>query len=159
MRCRRVLVPGGGTLALGLLIGPAACAQTCVVAASGLVFGAYDPFATVAAAITGTVSVTCQAAVSTGIVYSIQIGPGGGSFTARAMAGGAGRLGYQLYTSVARTMVWGDGTSGTGVIGDSYGLSALNPVTRNYTVYGYVPARQLVAPGAYADTVAVMVVY
>lgn len=151
-----------GILALLLLAltGQAARGQTCVVTSTGVAFGTYDPVSPTATSITGTVSVTCQAVASIGLSYSIQIGTGGsGSFTGRALAAGTGRLAYQLYTSAARSAVWGDGSGGTSVVSDAFLLTLLTPTLKTYTIYGAISARQIVPPGSYLDTPAVMVVY
>lgn len=151
---------GGLALLFSLLAARAACAQTCVVASSGLAFGTYDPFAPTAASITGTVSVTCQAVAAIGVSYSIQIGTGGGgTFNTRMLAAGAGRLSYQLYTTTTRGTVWGDGTGGTGVVSDGYLLVALGSTSKNYTIYGTISARQMVPAGMYSDTSTVLIVY
>lgn len=140
--------------------GPAAMAQICTASTTGLSFGSYDPFATTPASITGTVTVTCTAVLALSVSYSVQLDGGlAGSISARAMSAGLNRLRYQLYTSSARSVVWGDGTGGSGVISDGYGLVALATVSRNYTAYGLVPARQMAVPGAYADLVTVLVTY
>lgn len=153
----------GSTLAVVLgvmLAGHAARAQICTVAATNVAFGTYDPVNTSALSSTGTLTVTCSATIGLLVSYAIQIGAGGGGgFGARAMSAGVGRLGYQFYTTVGRTAIWGDGTSGTNVVSDGYLLSMLVPVTKPYTVYGVVPARQIVPAGTYTDTAAVLLVY
>ncbi|RYF62408.1 MAG: hypothetical protein EOO22_27735, partial [Comamonadaceae bacterium] len=70
---------------------------------------------------------------------------------------GAGSLAYNLYTTSGRTTVWGqDGVSDSiSVLAAVIGAS----VTRNHTVYGRIPAGQYVAPGAYANTIVVVVNY
>lgn len=150
----------GATVLAMLLAGQAARAQTCTVATTGLAFGIYSPFAPTASSITGTVTVTCQALVSLLLAYSIQIGAGSGaSFNARVMSAGSGQLSYQLYTNSSRSVVWGDGSGGTGVVSDSYLLTLGSIPSRSYTIYGAVPARQMVPPGAYADTAMLLIVY
>jgi len=151
-----------GILALMLLplTGQAAWGQTCLVASTGVTFGTYDPFSPTASSITGTVTVTCQALAALNLPYSIQVGTGGGgSFSGRVLAAGAGRLAYQLYTTAARSTIWGDGSGGTGVVSDLISITVLGPTIRPYTIYGAIPARQIAAPGSYTDTPTVMVVY
>lgn len=156
MRPRLVLAFG---LAL-LLSGRVAVAQICTATTSGLTFSAYDPFAPSASSITGIVSIDCRAVVALSLVYSIQLGGGtGGTIAARAMTAGVSRLGYQLYTNSVHSVVWGDGTGGTGVVSDGYSLVALGSATKNYTAYGLIPARQMVSPGGYVDVVTVLVTY
>jgi spore coat protein U-like protein len=64
-------------------------------------------------------------------------------------------LNYNIYTSAARTTVWGNGTSGTATIGGTG-----TGTSQSVTVYGRVGSGQTSVPaGAYADTVAVTVTY
>lgn len=152
----------GGVLsaAFVLLAGQRAWAQTCLVSSSGVAFGTYAPFAPTGTSSTGTVSVTCQPIAAVGLSYSIQISAGGGGgFNSRSLSAGSGRLAYQLYTSTARNTPWGDGTDGTAIVSDVIQLSLLTTVTRSYTIYGLIPARQMAPPGAYADVLTLMLVY
>jgi spore coat protein U-like protein len=142
-----------------LLASRVVLAASCTASTSGLSFGTYDPFSPSPVSITGTVTVTCQVTVGLLFGYSIQLDGGtGGTVAARAMSSGANRLGYQLYTTATHTTVWGDGTSGSVTVSDSY-LVVLFTTAKPYTIYGYVPALQMVAPGGYSDTVTVLVTY
>lgn len=133
----------------------------CTIAANSFNFGTYDPLSAVANDTTGTVSVTCSALVINALVnYDIQLSTGSSSsYTERTMISGAYNLGYNFYTNSSRTLVWGDGSGGTSVINDGYTLAILAPVTRNYTIYGQIPAEQAVAPGAYTDSIVATVVF
>src|SRR5436190_1433424 len=72
-----------------------------------------------------------------------------------AAATGTNLLNYNIYTTSARTTVWGDGTASTATIGGTGSGSA-----QSVTVYGRVGSGQTSLPaGAYADTVAVTVTY
>lgn len=143
-----------------LLPAPPALAQICTASATGLMFGAYSPFAPSPATITGTVTITCTAAGATQVNYTVQLGPGSsGNAGARSMSNGISRLNYQLYTTATRSIPWGDGTGGTATVSDAYTLGGLTPVIRNYTAYGAIPASQLVTPGAYLENLTVMIVY
>ena len=83
-------------------------------------------------------------------------GGGSGNIAARAM-GGAGTLAYQLYTDPARTIVFGDGTTGSvvPVTGAGYGSPA------NVTVYGQVAQADAAAAanGNYNDAVGVTIIF
>jgi spore coat protein U-like protein len=71
------------------------------------------------------------------------------------MTSGANLLSYNIYTSAARTTVWGDGTGSSATIGGTGTGSA-----QSVTVYGRVSGGQTTVPvGSYADTVAVTVTY
>jgi spore coat protein U-like protein len=135
--------------ALGLLIAALAtfdASAACTVSALPVVFGAYNPVGGQAVESTGSVDIVCLPPAT----YTIALTTGLGSYAARAMASGPNRLPYNLYTSASRTIVWGDGTSGTAMLG---GTSA----AASYPVYGRIPASQNVPVGIYADTVTVTV--
>ena len=157
MMVRRLVIACGIAL---LLSGRIALGQTCTAAASGLTFSPYDPFAAAPSSITGTISVSCRALAAIGLSYTVQLdGGSGGTIGSRAMSNNASRLGYQLYTNAARSIVWGDGTGGSATMGDSYLLAALTTIVKTYTVYGSIPSRQMAAVGAYVDTVTILVSY
>ncbi len=133
--------------------------QVCAVTATGEAFGSYNPFSGVATTSTASLTVTCQAAVSLLVSYTIGLGGGTGGVGARSMSSGAAGLPYQLYRDAAHTQVWGDGTAGSLTATDSYVLSVVTPVVRSYTAYGVIPAGLRVAPGLYGDTVTVLLTY
>jgi len=134
---------------------------SCTTSASGVAFGSYAPFSASPTDSAGTVTVTCTPfLVGLLVSYTIALSTGnGGSYASRAMSNGLSPLQYQLYTDPARTTVWGDGSAGTATISDGYTIALLAPVTRNYTVYGRIPALQPVSPGTYVDTIMVTVAY
>ncbi len=126
--------------------------QTCIVSASALAFGNYDPTSATPTDSTTTVLVTCSLSTT----YNVGLSAGGGSgasVASRKMTSGGNTLNYSLYTSAARTTVWGNTVGTDTVAGTGTGL----PVS--YTVYGRVPAQQSVPGGAYTDTVTVTVTY
>ena len=133
----------------------------CTVAASTFNFGTYDPLSSISSTSTGTVSVTCSALVLNALVnYDIQLSTGSsGSYAARTLVYGINNLAYNFYIDASRTIIWGDGSSGTSIINDGYLIELLAPVTRNYTIYGEIPAEQTVAPGSYFDTIVATVVF
>jgi spore coat protein U-like protein len=118
----------------------------CTVSALPVVFGSYNPVGGQAVESTGSVDIVCVPIAT----YTVALSAGVGSFAARAMASGPNRLPYNLYTTASRTIVWGDGTSGTAMLG---GTAA----TASYPVYGRIPASQNVPVGVYADTITVTV--
>jgi spore coat protein U-like protein len=127
--------------------------NSCIVSAATLAFGIVSP--------TGDTDV--QADISwnctTGHPATVKLGSGGsGNILARRMtAGGATSLPYQLYTSAARTTVFGDGTNGNSVAITGAGFAA----TSTTTVFGRVPTGAVGAnpAGAYADTVQITVTF
>ncbi len=130
---------------------------TCSVAANPLLFGSYFPGGGSLNANT-TLLVRC----SRGAPFTVAMDAGGGgSLLARLMTLGASSLQYNLYTTAARTSVWGDGTAGSALVtGTGKGLANNEAITE--TVFGELPdsaANQLLAPGTYSDTIRVTVSY
>lgn len=115
----------------------------------------------------GSVTFTCTSLASLlggTISYTIKLNNGlGGVFPQRAMESGGNKLNYNLYTSTARTTIWGDGTSGTGVESGSFHYPGLIGVgvkrEKSYSFYGRIPANQNVPAGTYSDSITVTVVY
>lgn len=123
---------------------------SCTVSATSVAFGTYNGRSGVSLDGVGTVSVNCSNYFGSGATLAIGTG-GSGSYASRRVAAGANSILYNLYTSTARTTVWGDGTSGTATV------PAASATT--YTVYGRIPANQKVPVGSYSDVVVVTLVY
>ena len=123
-------------------------AAQCTVSTTGLAFGAYDQFSTLPNDSNGSVQITCDAVIG----YTVAVNAGVSGSLNRAMAFGAYRLNYNLFTESTRTVVWGDGSAGSARVSGS-GTSAVIPL------YGRIPARQNVPAGSYADTLIVTVNY
>jgi spore coat protein U-like protein len=66
--------------------------------------------------------------------------------------GSGATLNYNIYADAARSIVWGDGNSGTLVVADAYSL-AESSVTRNYPVYGRIFPGQNAPVGIYTDSI------
>jgi spore coat protein U-like protein len=116
------------------------------VVAGPLAFGPYNPVSTAPSEATSTISFTCPRSVSP--VISLSAGTGR-SFSPRAMSGPAGdRLGYNLYTTALRNVVWGDGTGGSVSLPVSAGVGRV-------TVYGRIFQLQDARVGTYSDAVVV----
>jgi spore coat protein U-like protein len=149
----------------GLLAsGAATAAPLCSVSATPLIFGNYDPLSGSAVLVSATVTVSCLTALGplAAIPYTVSLGPSQTSGTMlRSMAGPLGaRLQYNLYTSAARSVVWGDGSGGSQTLPGSVTPASLGvPVVQPHTVHGSVPALQSVRVGAYADGILVTVDY
>lgn len=147
---------------LALLLPAAAHAATCTVSATAISFGTYIPSTPGPTDNTGSVSVSCSAVFQV-VSYSIALNAGvnsGGSFGNRRMSSGGSNLSYQIYTSPARTTVWGDGTGGTSTVSDSYGCFFCVNQNRNYIDYGRLPGLQwTVAPGLHTDTITATVTF
>jgi spore coat protein U domain-containing protein, fimbrial subunit CupE1/2/3/6 len=135
--------------------GATQAAGVCGVSTVGVAFGGYDSLRAATTDSTGTVSVDCSGTAGSGVSYSIALDTGSaGGFAPRYMTRSADRLAYGLYSDASRSVLWGDGTRGSVTVNDSYVLGATG-VTRSYTVYGRIFARQRVPIGAYSDTIVV----
>ena len=140
--------------ASGSLSVTATVTANCTVSTTALAFGSVDPISGSNVDATGGLSITC----TNGTAWTATAGIGSGtgaSFTNRKMTSGANLLNYNIYTTAARTTVWGSGSGGTGTLTGT-GNGSIQAVT----VFGRVASGQTSVPaGAYADTVAVTVTY
>jgi spore coat protein U-like protein len=144
----------------------ASAAENCSVATTDIAFGTYNPVSVTPLPGAGQVTVDCQGNAH---VVIIALGTGGAStFAGRRMILGTDAMSYNLYTDAARTVVWGDGNSGTSTVTcttgtDSNGCIGTNPTggDRRATraIYGRVPALQNLGAGTYTDTMQVTVTF
>lgn len=132
----------------------------CTVAASNMNFGSYSTTNASATTVNGNVQVTCSALVAgLNVSYTIAMNAGNSAnFTPRSMTYSTYNLNYNLFSDASYSTIWGDGTSGTSLVSDSYFLNLIS-VTRNYTVYGKIPALQNIAPGSYSDSILVTITF
>lgn len=127
--------------------------KSCVISATNLAFGNYDPTAATPADASSSITVTCTPGTS----FTVGLNAGtvaGATVTSRKMASGTNRLSYALYSDAARTTNWGN-TPGTDT--PAAGTALVTPSV--LTVYGRVPAQQAVVAGSYTDTVTITVSY
>jgi spore coat protein U-like protein len=78
------------------------------------------------------------------------------------MASGPARLNYNLFQDATRSLIWGNGLSGTRVAtaGFTVGPGVGNGTrSASFPVYGRVAPQQLVQTGAYSDTIVVTVTF
>ncbi len=125
---------------------------SCTVTATAMAFGTYTN-----TALTSTATVTPTCSNTTPYNVGLDVGTAtGATVTTRGMfvAGTPGVvLNYGLYSDAGFTTVWGP-TVGTNTVAGT-GSGAAQAIT----VYGQVLAGQLVAPGAYTDTITATVTY
>ena len=130
-------------------------ASNCLVTAAPLAFTDYDASGTVDGS--ANLSVRC----SSGTPYTIKLGGGAnGTIAQRLLVSGANQLEYNLFTSAARTTIWGETVGTDTVPGLGKGMSDTKANT--HTVYGTIAnsdANQNAPTGLYTDTVAVTVEY
>lgn len=131
-------------------------ASNCFISATPMAFTDYDGTANVDA--TATVSVRCSK--NGGYTLSLDGGTtSGGTIAQRLLDGpGADTLQYNLFTTAARDVIWGDGTTGSTQGGTGTGLGN----TLSHTVFGRVPLNATndgAGVGAYSDVVTATVTY
>ena len=88
--------------------------------------------------------------------YQIGLNEGtspGATVNQRKMVSGANALNYQLYSDSSRSTIWGNTTGTDTVTGVGTGLA------QDHTVFGAIPAAQVVPAGDYADTITVRIYY
>jgi len=85
----------------------------------------------------------------------LDAGSNGGTVATRLMKGWPSNetIGYSLYTTAGRSVVWGNTVGTDTVAGTGNGAS------QGYPIYGRVPAQTTPAAGNYTDTVTVTVTY
>jgi spore coat protein U-like protein len=124
----------------------------CEVTATDLAFGTYTSNTGTPLQGTTLLRATC----TPNSTYNIGLNEGtspGATVNARKMVSGAQALNYQLYSDTSRTTIWGNTTGTDTVTGVGTGLAV------DHTVFGAVPAAQVVPAGDYQDTITVRVYY
>jgi spore coat protein U-like protein len=144
---------GAGT-ATGTFTVQATINSACLVSATTLSFGTYNPASATALTATSAISVNC----TSGSPYTtaLNVGSGGGTFATRTLLNGSNTLDFNLYRDSAYTQVWGDGSGSTyTVAGTGSGLLTANTIT----VYGQIPISQDKPVGTYTSLITVTVSY
>ena len=129
--------------------------KSCELSTSPVAFGTVTPSLTGVADATGAVDVVCTK--STPYTLALSTGTNSSDFVARNMVGGGGntdQLAYNLYTTAARTTVWGDATAGTSTVAGT-GTGAVV----SHAVYGRLSKNQFVTPDNYLDVVTATLTY
>jgi spore coat protein U-like protein len=113
-------------------------------------FGAYDVFSKLPnRAGVGNLLIKCK---GVGHAADVTLSTGQShSYVARVMRSGNAVLEYNLYTSAARTVVWGDGSGGSHV------MSAGKNQSTYLSIFGSIPEGQDPAVGNYSDTILISV--
>ena len=165
-RMRLLLNIGLGGLAAGLLLGQGAqtahaatATSTIAVTATVLSFCsltalplAFGNYSTALVNATTTLAVLCT--VGTTYNVGLDLGQGSGATVSqRKMTYNTSVLGYGLYADAAHSIAWGSTVGSNTQTGTGTGL------TQTLTVYGQIPANQVVAPGLYTDTVTATITY
>jgi len=145
------------TLAAALLPATDALAISCsIVSTSAVSFGNYNVFDTSPLDTTGSLTFNCTGVGgSDTIVVDLSAG-GASSVFSRRMLQASEPLSYNLYTDGAHTVVWGDGSGGTGHYGP---VVPPNGTNDTITIYARVPAQQNVSVGPYDDTIVATILF
>lgn len=144
-------------VAAALLTGAQAAGAACTVILGNLSFGPYDALSSAPATTSGNAVVSCNDAPPAMVQMQLSASAVSGGFFPRRMrnTGGTDTLDYNFYADVGATSVWGDGTGGT--------VTRTQHVPKNtpwsVTFYGRISPNQDVAPGSYADTLAITIVF
>ena len=124
----------------------------CEVTATDLDFGAYS--AQSGSPLQGTTLLRATCTPNT--TYNIGLSEGtspGATVNQRKMVSGTNALNYQLYSDSSHTAIWGNTTGTDTVTGVGTGLA------QDHTVFGSVPASQVIPAGDYGDTITVRIYY
>jgi len=124
----------------------------CEVTATDLAFGNYTAQSGTPLQATTLLRATC----TPGTTYNVGLNAGtssGATVNQRKMVSGANNLNSQLYSDSSRITIWGNTTGTDTVTGSGTGLAV------DHTVYGAVPAAQIIPAGDYQDTITVSIYY
>jgi spore coat protein U-like protein len=137
---------------LGILKGEVALSQ-CRMNATPIGFGNYDVFSGAPLDAVGTITVNCSGNVVWATV-TLSVSSTSGTFNPRRMRRSAGTdlLDYNVYTDVARTAIFGDGTGGTRDVRLRRPPGPPAPWSGSVNLHGRIPSRQDVSVGTYSDT-------
>ncbi|MES2149764.1 MAG: spore coat U domain-containing protein [Pseudomonadota bacterium] len=128
-------------------------ASACLISATALGFGTYDPQSASDNLAQSTVTVTCSK--NAPVTVALDKGIGGASETTRTMSNGTqAPMNYALFSDSARSANWGTTAGAVSATGNGLGAGVV------LNVYGKIPKSQLdVGVGAYADTITATVTY
>jgi spore coat protein U-like protein len=120
-----------------------------ITSVSDVVFGNYDVFSTMPNNNgVGSLSINCKG----GSTATVKLSTGlSNTFATRTLRNGPQVIAYNLYTSIARNIVWGDGSGGTSVMSVRRNNAAI------LNVFGSIPAGQDAMVGTYTDTIVVTI--
>ena len=124
----------------------------CEVTATDLDFGTYTAQNNTPLQGTTLLRATC----TPGTTYYIGLDQGqapGATVNQRKMVSGAEVLNYQLYSDSNYSTIWGNTTGTNTVTGSGTGIA------QDHTVFGSIPASQVIPAGDYSDTITVRVYY
>lgn len=143
-------------LTMALATAAAHGAISCSVNTLPLNFGNYDPFTATPLDVATTATITCTSNRQSGefALFTSSISRGRApSFSPREMRNALNNpLNYNLFTTTARTTIFGDGSAGTSERVGFGWASRSNPAIIRHDIFGRIFAGQDVSVGSYSDT-------
>ena len=132
--------------------------SACTINTSSIRFGNYDSFSRTPSDTAGTITINCTTDVVKANLTLSQSSTSG-TFNPRQMkrSGGTDLLNYNIYTDVARTIIFGNGVGGTTDIGLKRPTGKPEPWNQVIDIYGRIPPGQDVSVGSYSDTLTVTI--
>lgn len=153
MKCARRWSASAIIALVSLLAAPLSAHAACSLTSTSVVFGNYDIFSPTPLDTLGQIIFRCG---SNDHNVSISIDKGGApTFNPRRLLNGSNVLNYNLYLDAARTVIWGDATSGT----QNFFIQNPQPNNQDISipVYGRIPAGQGVSVGNYGNMLTVTI--
>ena len=147
-------------LAAGLLLMllPSAYAADCSVSAQSMNFGEYDLVNLLDSSAVLTVECTRTKPGNEKVNYALSLSVGAGSYSARELRKGSSVMYYNLYSDVARSVVWGDGGAASRVLGAIEIPPHVDTTSATHVIYGRIPGNQsTLEPGGYSSPAPIVV--
>ncbi len=147
---RKLCLTGLGMLLTILPIISCAATRCAISSITSANFGTYDVFSTLSNNNgIGSVTIDCQGGGSN-LLVTLSSGQSN-NYVSRTMRSGGNSMNYNLYTSAARNVVWGDGSGGSST------MMVNKNSTTTLSIFGQIPAGQDVAVGTYSDNILTIV--
>jgi spore coat protein U-like protein len=129
-----------------------AATRCAITAIASVDFGTYDVFSSFPNNNgVGSITIDCQGGGSN-ILVALSNGQSS-NYVSRLMRSGENSMKYNLYTSAARNVVWGDGTGGSST------MMINKNSTTTLSVFGQIPAEQDAAVGFYTDSITTIIIF
>lgn len=139
---------------LAIIFPTSVYATQCNIVTSAMSFGAYDPLSATPSDTTTTIGITCRTKKPQ--IVTIQVSGGNsGTASVRNLMNGGSALIYNLYSNPGRSQIIGDGTGGSTTLTRSVSRDAPWDVT----LYGRIPALQVIPPGLYSDSLVATILW
>ncbi|MGE3141996.1 MAG: spore coat U domain-containing protein [Hyphomonadaceae bacterium] len=130
----------------------------CSVSAAPIDFGPIQPLSGSSASAVGEVTISCTGVldVAPNVVVKLGAGQSGAISNRTLRASGGDAMAYNLYTTAAHAIIWGDGATGASVT-VSGGILSLGSWQASRAVYGLATYAPATKPGVYSDSVVVRI--